>query len=974
MNLEKFKSLFNCLCPSENCEKTNIQDFLTDDLIKYFKSENKKIRKSGGTLIQVDSSEIENLKEQIRKLKEQNIKNEKIIEQMQEDEKSKKRKLNDIDEYTYINLLKVFRTEDGKKYGHPDEKKRYEIDDDFYKYDPLKTSFDRNRESGKINYRKYQEDFIVNWSASSQKLVLLYYGVGSGKTLVACNCAEQFLDLNDNSICYLCMPASLVLNTILEFFKFGIDPRRKNSEGKYVYNFVSYQQMIRTKIDFAPNSLLILDEAHNLRNVISVEDKKKVSTSKYESTGYFKYQGNVLGKKLLENSSKFSRCLFMSGTFFVNSSKDLEALISIGYNKIPMYEYLKEQVSIIESDTQMFSQYYSGLISFYRIEKDNENFPRVNYQIELLRDPSYPELPIFKEDPYYVISRNFGNEIKIKWIIDFLKEKKEEKTLIYTQFLESANNLSEILNSKGISNQIISGKLSQSEKMDIVNLYNTNKIKCIIFTLSIKEGISFLETNNFIVFQPYWNYALMEQIIARAIRLTSHKKKQKSLVNVYLLVAFAEKYENKILLNTFKNQIENIMNDDIKSFDKEKLKIDDLNSIRSRDIYIYSKVFNKQNEINDFEKRVLSLKRFDDINNVENNEFTKIFNNSILEYEQKKGKPPTQKEKIMLKTNLYKSFYDDELNKIQNFFKTDKLYKSVDEIQESKDSKKYKKIYDSLKKIGEKSENDDGNRKIIQELLKNKSFDLSYIFNFFGIDKTVIVEQQAFFTPPSQSKKLIEYSKISDDNRQNIYILEPTCGIGNLISELFQLKNKDNFLIDANEYNTIYYTITDEIYKNVDNVKVYNMEFINSYISKYNYDYIIMNPPYVLKDMQIKVFKKIANPNDKRKKNFGYIFYNRTVYDFIFVSKCFNMLNLNGKICAIIRDINSIGENESLKKFLGILKNIKHDIYPVENFKVTDKRKTTKIQETSVKMIYIIMEKTEQTQYIDIYDIMNIYI
>lgn len=970
MNREQFLCLFNCLCPYGDCEKTDIQDFLTPDIIKYFKSESKKIRKSGGALIQIDESEVEKLKEQIKNLQEQNTKNEKIIEELKERD-TKKRKLSDIDDYTYINLLKVFRTEDGKKYGHPNEKKRGEIDDNFYKYDPLKTSFDRNRETGKVHYRKYQEDFIVNWSSSSQKLVLLYYGVGSGKTLVACSCAEQFLDLNDNSICYLCMPASLVLNTILEFFKFGIDPRRKNSEGKYVYNFVSYQQMLRTKIDFAQNSLLIVDEAHNLRNVISVEDKKRVSTMKYVSTGYFKYQGNVLGKKLLENSSKFSRCLFMSGTFFVNSSKDLEAIISIGYSKIPMYDYLTEQINLIENDPQMFSQYYSGLISFYRIGKDNENFPNVNYKIELLRDVSYPDLIGFKEDPYYVVSRNFGNDIKIKWVIDFLKDKKEDKTLIYTQFLESANKLSEILNNEGIKNQIISGKLSQSEKMDIVNLYNTNQIKCIIFTLSIKEGISFLETNNFIVFQPYWNYALMEQIIARAIRLTSHKEKKQSIVNVYLLVAFPEKHENKSLLDDFKNQIENIMNDDIKTFDKEKINLKDLSFLRSRDIDIYSKVFSKQTEINDFEKRVLSLKRFDDINNVENNDFTKIFNNSILEYEQEKGKPPSQKEKSTMKINLYKSFYGGELNKIQELFKTEKLYKSVDEIQESKDSKKYKKIYDSLK-TGETSEGENSNRKIIQKVLEDKKFDLSDIFKIFGIDKTKIVELQAFFTPPNQSKKLMEYLNISADARQSIYILEPTCGIGNLISELFQLPNKDNFLIDANEYNSIFYTVTDEIYKNVDNVKVYNMEFINTYVSKYNYDYIIMNPPFVLEDMEIKVFQKIPDPNDKRKKKLGTVFYTRTIYDFIFVCKCFNMLNLNGKIGAIIRDIKSIGTTESLTKFLEILKNIKHDIYPVENFKVSDKSKTAKIQETSVKMIYIIMEKTEQEQYIDIYSIMGI--
>jgi hypothetical protein len=90
--------------------------------------------------------------------------------------------------------------------------------------------------------------------------------------------------------------------------------------------------------------------------------------------------------------------------------------------------------------------------------------------------------------------------------------------------------------------------------------------------LAIKEGISFKETNNFIVFTPYWNYAIIEQVIARAIRLDSHKMGDKSKVNVYfpimnsLYKTQTPEEANKIV-QPFINKANDIMNNiGIKNF------------------------------------------------------------------------------------------------------------------------------------------------------------------------------------------------------------------------------------------------------------------------------------------------------------------------------------------------------------------------------------------------------------------------
>jgi len=84
------------------------------------------------------------------------------------------------------------------------------------------------------------------------------------------------------------------------------------------------------------------------------------------------------------------------------------------------------------------------------------------------------------------------------------------------------------------------------QKMHTVHLYNSDQIKVLIFTLSIKEGISFLETNNFIAIEPYWNYAIFEQIIARGIRLNSHKQGNKTNINLYFLVGVEMEDDTKV--------------------------------------------------------------------------------------------------------------------------------------------------------------------------------------------------------------------------------------------------------------------------------------------------------------------------------------------------------------------------------------------------------------------------------------------
>jgi len=859
------------------------------------------------------------LKEEIEKLRAEN-------EELKDERRQKKGDV-PIFDYTVSNLFRFFKTQDYKLI-HPE----------LYEYDDELTSFEKNSKNEKY-YRDYQKEFIKKWSLSSQELVFLYYGVGSGKTLIAVNCAEQFVSLNENSFVYFLTPASLVLNTIKEMYQRGIDAARKNKDGEYIYYFVSYQQLLRSDFEFKDNSLLIIDEAHNLRNFKTKTISEKVSARKYLKTENYSIVGNKLSLKLLEADNKFVRCIFLSGTLFVNGPEDIESIISIGYKKKPLLDANLNEYLTIQTDKKLFQQYYDGLMSFYRIPDDAPEFPRKKYHIELIQSKtkSYER----GKDAYYVNSRRDSAIDKIKWIIEFLGKHLNEKTLIYSQFLsKSLEDLMEILDRNKIKYGVITGNDNITQKMEIVRQYNDNEIKILLFTLAIKEGISFKETNNFIAIDPYWNYAIFEQVLARGIRLNSHHLGRKSTINIYLLVGVPDT-ENDIILK-WKKEADYIFNNDIKTFiepvdEDGKIKNPKLPDISVRDIYMYNKMLNKQEKINVFEIKLKDVKKFEDTITIENNEFVQEYQLYFIKAE-KEGKIYSKAQKNTIKRQLYKVYQQKQIELVNKKF------------PKFSDDPNFKKNRNpELTKL---LNSDKGAEDKIRGLLKNKR-PLDEIFTIFNIDKKVLTEYQAFFTPENECRYLVEYSGLEKDKRDKIFILEPTAGIGNIITEVLKLNNKQNFFIDCNELNDIFFTIGKTIFEDIENVFYYNFDFV-IYRQKYNYDYILGNPPFNLRT-QINITIK----GELQKVD-------TTLYDIDFVEYAYELLNKDGILCFIISNRWLYDSSPRFEKFRNKVEllNEKYGdevifFKTIGEFKQTDKTKTAKLQETKQNMVILKLKKIE---------------
>lgn len=90
-----------------------------------------------------------------------------------------------------------------------------------------------------------------------------------------------------------------------------------------------------------------------------------------------------------------------------------------------------------------------------------------------------------------------------------------------------------------------SGEETMTQREEIKAVYNRDeningsKLKIILGSSAIKEGVTLLNVKHVHIMEPYWNYSRIEQIIGRAVRFCSHKgiPSEERIVNVFIYVA-----------------------------------------------------------------------------------------------------------------------------------------------------------------------------------------------------------------------------------------------------------------------------------------------------------------------------------------------------------------------------------------------------------------------------------------------------
>ena len=398
--------------------------------------------------------------------------------------------------------------------------------------------------SSLIPLKEWQKK-VVNYMNENDAL-LVVHSTGLGKTLTSIAVSQCFLDEDENNSIIFVGPAGLISNFKNQMKKFGVE-----NEDRYM--FYSFDKFFRGEKGDTPaacneNTMLIIDEAHNLRN-----PETKIIKSNVEKL--------TRSNAILNCAMNSGKRLLLSATPFVNSIDDFIPLINmiygarlLGTKKQVKYGFVKDVL-----DFDLLKVFLKNKIDVVTTQ-DEVNFPQkflyyVNVPMSVKYYKRYKEV-ITKtnkdiEEKLFDNPRTFYNGLrravniagseyfsgKISKIVPIIKK---EKSVIFTNWIEfGVKPIEKTLMEFGVSFNKITGDTDKRDVQYIVDDFNDGEFQVLIITKAGSEGLDLKEVRNLVVLDPVWNYAGLEQIIGRVVRYQSHinlKPSQRN-VNVFLLVS-----------------------------------------------------------------------------------------------------------------------------------------------------------------------------------------------------------------------------------------------------------------------------------------------------------------------------------------------------------------------------------------------------------------------------------------------------
>jgi SNF2 family DNA or RNA helicase len=147
-----------------------------------------------------------------------------------------------------------------------------------------------------IKLKEHQQQVVSYMKKSNIRGIILYHGLGSGKTITSIAITETY---SNNGI--VIVPASMRVQWNSELIKMKVDLTK--------YNVMSYQGFLKllevNKSLSLKNKNIIVDEAHRIRN----------------TTG-------VIAQKLVKSLQSANKVILLTGTPMVNAPVDMSSLIN----------------------------------------------------------------------------------------------------------------------------------------------------------------------------------------------------------------------------------------------------------------------------------------------------------------------------------------------------------------------------------------------------------------------------------------------------------------------------------------------------------------------------------------------------------------------------------------------------------------------------------------------------------------------
>lgn len=469
--------------------------------------------------------------------------------------------------------------------------------------------------SSSLVLRPHQKEFIEEFFLNRHHGLIAVHPTGSGKTIMALTLAEEYLARNPAQNIILVAPKTLVYNYQKEIEKLGgvkdISKYRMFTIEGFYYGYskheltnVENKPELITAVDESSedeeeeiaafdnnltieeqeflnaangtievdgrmfstkNSLMIIDEGHNLRTEIKVNINNQIK-----------------GKRPLvyiEAANKADRVVILTATPLINYPSDVANLISmVTRDNKGKYISKREFQDFLEKGTdKQIQEYFGGKFHFHSLSPaDLLEYPKVEYHNVYMKMPDalynwykaqeaylnkvsedQIEGDFFNNDLSYFYTgvrqaSNLSPEemegllVKSEWVLKFIQTNPEQKFVVYSQYIKYGINLVRAaLDKAGIDYVIITGGVaSLNKRREALIDYNENKVKVILISSSGREGIDLKWTDHIIIMENGWNVPNEKQIVGRGVRRGSHINHPTSTVHVHrLLMVKPDEYE-----------------------------------------------------------------------------------------------------------------------------------------------------------------------------------------------------------------------------------------------------------------------------------------------------------------------------------------------------------------------------------------------------------------------------------------------
>lgn len=368
--------------------------------------------------------------------------------------------------------------------------------------------------------------------------LLIYHGLGSGKTITSVLAAEAYMKRPENS-----KVRCLVVLSAGVRDQFSAEIKRATSLHSR-FDVFSREAFLKRKGKCSKDTVVIIDEAHNLRNP---------------------GQG-AMTAAVKACASNCAKVMLLSATPLVNGVHEIGNLLS--FFKLPSKKRLPtgavafasaygddglKKLATLKKEVNCAISYYCNpkkTVDFPRSSKIKRVWVRMSPEQKSIHDAiinkehrkiahlldagdekSLSKLMTFLQKPRQVCNRvvdtrGVVHQPKIDSLLErvAIAVRSGKKCVVYSQYIaQGVNPIRAGLDALNIKHVQLTGGMSFAKRRQAVEDYNAGRAKVFILSKAGGEGIDLKETGEVHILEPHFHNSSLEQVFGRAIRYKSHK-------------------------------------------------------------------------------------------------------------------------------------------------------------------------------------------------------------------------------------------------------------------------------------------------------------------------------------------------------------------------------------------------------------------------------------------------------------------